>query len=122
MAEYPEPGLAGKVLLDHRELELLVVLGHEKTPKVGVQLYGVSSLVGLFFNIMAKAVRFAYVPQAAPARVRAWPSNLTREPRRWLTRFRQAIKKPLAGLGGEIRLRSAGRPSASTRIVFESHT
>jgi hypothetical protein len=42
--------------------------------------------------------RFACVPPAAPARVRAWPSNLTRRSRRRPARFRRAIKKPLSGL------------------------
>ncbi|WP_229501986.1 hypothetical protein, partial [Massilia cellulosiltytica] len=37
-----------QVLLNYRELEPLIVLRHEKTPKVGVQLLGFSSQAALF--------------------------------------------------------------------------
>ncbi|MEW6370752.1 MAG: hypothetical protein AB1584_07440, partial [Pseudomonadota bacterium] len=47
----PQRVAAGRpvqVFLDNFELELLIVLRHEKTPKVGVQLLGFSSLAGRF--------------------------------------------------------------------------
>ncbi|MEA3404952.1 MAG: hypothetical protein U9R28_04330, partial [Pseudomonadota bacterium] len=43
-------GFMTEVLLGNRQFKFSIVFGHEKTPKVGVQHLGVTSMQGFFYR------------------------------------------------------------------------
>ncbi|MEA1988389.1 MAG: hypothetical protein U9N57_04160, partial [Pseudomonadota bacterium] len=55
-------GFMTEVLLGNRQFKFSIVFGHEKTPKVGVQHLGVTSLVRVFLYLEFSVKRFLTRP------------------------------------------------------------